>query len=66
MEYARLGNSDIEVSKLCLGCMSFGDPASNMHAWTLSPGESEKNYQTCSRSGHKLFRYGQQLFGRYE
>lgn len=42
MEYARLGNSDIEVSKLCLGCMSFGDPASNMHAWTLSPGESEK------------------------
>lgn len=42
MEYARLGSSDIEVSKLCLGCMSFGDPASNMHAWTLSPGESEK------------------------
>lgn len=42
MEYARLGNSDIEVSKLCLGCMSFGDPASNMHAWTLSLGESEK------------------------
>ena len=42
MEYARLGNSDIEVSKLCLGCMSFGDPASNMHAWTLDPAASEK------------------------
>ncbi len=24
MEYAKLGNTDIEVSKLCVGCMSFG------------------------------------------
>ncbi len=24
MEYAKLGNTDIEVSKLCIGCMSFG------------------------------------------
>ena len=42
MEYTKLGNSGIEVSKLCLGCMSFGDPASKMHAWTLNPEESEK------------------------
>jgi aryl-alcohol dehydrogenase-like predicted oxidoreductase len=41
MEYARLGDSGIEVSKLCVGCMSFGDPASNMHAWTLDASESE-------------------------
>ena len=37
MEYTQLGNSGIRVSRLCLGCMSFGDPASNMHAWTLDP-----------------------------
>ncbi len=41
MEYTTLGNSGIKVSRLCLGCMSFGDPASKMHAWTLNPDESE-------------------------
>lgn len=41
MEYAKLGNSGIEVSRLCVGCMSFGDPESKMHAWTLNPQETE-------------------------
>lgn len=41
MEYATLGKSGIKVSRLCVGCMSFGDPASKMHAWTLNPSESE-------------------------
>ena len=42
MEYVKLGNSDLTVSRLCLGCMSFGDTASKMHAWTLDANESEK------------------------
>lgn len=42
MEYVKLGNSDMEVSRLCVGCMSFGDPASKMHEWTLNPKESER------------------------
>lgn len=41
MEYVKLGNSDIQVSRFCVGCMSFGDPASKMHDWTLNPEESE-------------------------
>lgn len=41
MEYAKLGQSGIEISRLCVGCMSFGDPASKMHAWTLNPAESQ-------------------------
>lgn len=41
MDYITLGNSELRVSRLCVGCMSFGDPASNMHAWTLNPEESE-------------------------
>ena len=41
MDYIKLGNSDIEVSRFCLGCMSFGDPASKMHDWTLNPDQSE-------------------------
>lgn len=42
MQYTKLGNSGIEISRLCLGCMSFGDPASRMHAWTLDPAKSEE------------------------
>ncbi len=34
MQYTKLGNTDIEVSKLCVGCMSFGK-AGTMHDWTL-------------------------------
>ena len=41
MEYTKLGNTDITISKLCLGCMSFGDRASQMHAWTLNLQDSE-------------------------
>lgn len=41
MEYSKLGNSNLNVSRLCVGCMSFGDPRSNFQAWTLSPEESE-------------------------
>lgn len=41
MNFLKLGNSNITVSRFCLGCMSFGDPASKMHAWTLNPNESE-------------------------
>lgn len=41
MEYIRLGNSDLLVSPFCVGCMSFGDPGSRMHDWTLNPEETE-------------------------
>lgn len=42
MEYVRLGNSDLMVSKVCLGCMSFGESQKGMHSWTL-PYEESKN-----------------------
>lgn len=41
MEYAKLGNTDIEVSKLCVGCMSFGK-AGTLHDWTVDEAETEK------------------------
>lgn len=40
MEYAKLGNTDIGVSKLCVGCMSFGR-SGTMHKWTLDEKETE-------------------------
>ncbi len=39
MEYTKLGKTDIEISKLCVGCMSFGK-AGTMHDWTLDEKES--------------------------
>ena len=41
MEYAKIGNTDIEVSRICLGCMSFGK-AGTMHDWTLDDEKSEE------------------------
>lgn len=40
MEYTKLGNTDIEISKLCVGCMSFGK-AGTMHDWTLDEDATE-------------------------
>ena len=37
MEYTRLGNTGLKVSRLGLGCMSYGDPTTpNAHAWALT------------------------------
>lgn len=35
MEYIKLGDSDLNVSRICLGCMGFGDSSNGMHTWTL-------------------------------
>ena len=40
MEYTKLGNTDITVSKICVGCMSFGK-AGTMHDWTLDETATE-------------------------
>lgn len=41
MEYTTLGHTDIKVSKLCVGAMSFGQ-AGTMHDWTLDPVQSKQ------------------------
>ena len=35
MEYVKLGNSDLKVSRICLGCMGFGDASIGQHSWTI-------------------------------
>ena len=40
MEYTKLGKTDIEISKVCVGCMSFGK-AGTMHDWTLNETDTE-------------------------
>jgi aryl-alcohol dehydrogenase-like predicted oxidoreductase len=41
MQYNKLGTTDLNVSRLCLGCMTFGEPDRGNHAWTL-PEESSR------------------------
>jgi 1-deoxyxylulose-5-phosphate synthase len=40
MEYVKLGNTGLDVSRLCLGCMGFGDPETWVHPWVLKEEES--------------------------
>lgn len=35
MQYAKLGNSDLNVSRICMGCMGFGDAGNGQHTWTI-------------------------------
>ncbi|MDE6708866.1 MAG: aldo/keto reductase, partial [Oscillospiraceae bacterium] len=39
MKYTNLGKSDLKVSRICMGCMGFGNAATGQHSWTL--GETE-------------------------
>ena len=41
MEYVKLGHTGLEVSRICLGCMSFGVPGRGGHPWTLEAERSE-------------------------
>lgn len=54
MEYTRLGNSDLNVSRICLGCMSFGD-ASGMQNWALDEEESERIIAHALAQGINFF-----------
>lgn len=40
MEYVKLGNTGMDVSRICLGSMSFGDPNNWIHKWVLEEDDS--------------------------
>ncbi|MDE6760738.1 MAG: aldo/keto reductase [Lachnospiraceae bacterium] len=42
MKYVKLGNSDLEVSRICMGCMGFGDAGNGQHSWTLDEEHSRE------------------------
>ena len=42
MQYTKLGNSELQVSRICMGCMGFGDAANGQHSWTLDEEHSRE------------------------
>ena len=42
MQYTKLGNSDLNVSRICMGCMGFGDAGRGQHSWTLDEEHSRE------------------------
>ena len=42
MQYTKLGNSDLSVSRVCMGCMGFGNAATGQHAWTVDEAQTRE------------------------
>ena len=42
MRYTKLGRSDLSVSRICMGCMGFGDAANGQHSWTIDEARSRE------------------------
>ena len=42
MQYTKLGNSDLNVSRICMGCMGFVDAGEGQHSWTLDEEHSRE------------------------
>ena len=56
MQYAKLGRTDIEVSRFCLGCMGFGKVTENaLHKWTLGPDDTKAIIAQALNAGITFF-----------
>ena len=55
MDYVKLGNTGLDVSRLCLGCMTFGDPKRGFHEWTLDEEKSRPLIRRAVEAGINFF-----------
>jgi hypothetical protein len=55
MEYVKLGASGLKVSRLCLGCMTYGAPDRGAHEWTLPEDESRPFIRRALEVGINFF-----------
>ena len=56
MQYAKLGRTDIEVSRFCLGCMGFGEVREGaLHTWTLGPDDTRAIIAQALDAGINFF-----------
>jgi 1-deoxyxylulose-5-phosphate synthase len=55
MQYGKFGSTGLEVSKLCLGCMIFGDAQRGTHVWTLKEEDSRPIIKQALELGINFF-----------
>ncbi|ALV22570.1 MULTISPECIES: aldo/keto reductase [Carnobacterium] len=55
MDYIKFGNTGMDVSPICLGCMSFGDPDTWLHKWALKEEESLQIIKKAIELGINFF-----------
>ena len=55
MDYTRLGRTGMEVSRICLGCMTYGDPNRGAHSWTLPEEEARPFIRRAIELGINFF-----------
>jgi 1-deoxyxylulose-5-phosphate synthase len=55
MDYVKLGHTGLDVSRICLGCMSFGEPGRGPHPWTLDEEKSRPIIQKALELGINFF-----------
>ena len=55
MHYVKLGNSALNVSRICLGCMGFGNAATGQHSWTLDEEHSREIIKHALELGVNFF-----------
>ena len=55
MQYTKLGRTGLDVSRLCLGCMSYGGGNSGFHQWSLGEEESRPFIRKALEAGINFF-----------
>ena len=55
MKYTKLGKSDLEVSRICLGCMGFGNAATGQHSWTVDEAATREIVRHALAQGINFF-----------
>jgi 1-deoxyxylulose-5-phosphate synthase len=55
MEYVRLGNTGLQVSRICLGCMSYGEPSRGGHEWSLGEDDARPFFRRAIEAGINFF-----------
>ncbi len=66
MKYRKLGSTGMDVSPICLGCMSYGVPSRGGHPWSLDDEAARPFIQRALDGGHQLLRHRERLLRRHE
>jgi aryl-alcohol dehydrogenase-like predicted oxidoreductase len=55
MQYVKLGSTGLDVSRICLGCLGYGDPERGIQTWSLSEEDSRPFIKRALEEGINFF-----------